>query len=435
MALPFILLIWISLILPAKSFPPSLSGSSSTQPTSLTLALTGKHDKAASLRFLPNHCRNGKDAPSLLFMNGGDAGDSLPQPKKPLAIKTSDTMSKLGTFAQKNFFLLGMIVAVGSAKLFPHIGKNGGMLRPELFIGNFGVTCIFLLSGLSLEVSELKEAASNYKLNLMVQLITFLAWPFLVGVPLTRGLEFYFPGLLPKPLLDGLLILTTLPTTVNMCIFLTSAAGGSVASSLCNAVISNLFGIFLTPALLFRFFGQAIELPFGAMVIKLCNKVLLPVTVGQLLRGTKMKDVYNNNSKKFKRLQEIILLSIVWNAFCNAFTKGMGLDLHHGIVLLTLLPLLHLGSLLASFGLFRTKMFNFSRREQVAAMFCASHKTLAFGLPLVNTIFEGNSNLAAYCAPIMFIHPLQLVLGSLLVPRLSMYTSHLDDDGDNDLQN
>eukprot|EP00978_Attheya_sp_CCMP212_P031396 scaffold118470_cov56-Attheya_sp.AAC.2 len=347
MALPFILLIWISLILPAKSFPPSLSGSSSTQPTSLTLALTGKHDKAASLRFLPDHYRNGKDAPSFLFMNGGDAVDSVPQPKKPLAIKASDTMSKLGTFAQKNFFLLGMIVAVGSAKLFPHVSLTSSF-----------------------------TVARNI-----------------------------------------------------------ATAGGSVASSLCNAVISNLFGIFLTPALLFRFFGQAIELPFGAMVIKLCNKVLLPVTVGQLLRGTKMKDVYNKNSKQFKRLQEIILLSIVWNAFCNAFTKGMGLDLHHGIVLLTLLPLLHLGSLLASFGLFRTKIFNFSRREQVAAMFCASHKTLAFGLPLVNTIFEGNSNLAAYCAPIMFIHPLQLVLGSLLVPRLSMYTSHLDDNGDNDLQN
>jgi sodium/bile acid cotransporter 7 len=113
----------------------------------------------------------------------------------------------------------------------------------------------------------------------------------------------------------------------------------------------------------------------------------------------------------------------------------MGLDLHHGIVLLTLLPLLHLGSLLASFGLFQNKIFNFSRREQVAAMFCASHKTLAFGLPLVNTIFEGNSNLAAYCAPIMFIHPLQLVLGSLLVPRLSKYISHLDAKDDNNLQN
>lgn len=59
----------------------------------------------------------------------------------------------------------------------------------------------------------------------------------------------------------------------------------------------------------------------------------------------------------------------------------------------------------------------------MAGMFCASQKTLAFGLPLINTIFEGSPNLAAYCAPIMFIHPLQLILGSLLIPRLETYTA------------
>lgn len=59
----------------------------------------------------------------------------------------------------------------------------------------------------------------------------------------------------------------------------------------------------------------------------------------------------------------------------------------------------------------------------MAGMYCASHKTLAFGLPLVNTFFEGNSNLAAYCAPIMFIHPLQLVLGSLLTGTFADYTA------------
>ena len=111
----------------------------------------------------------------------------------------------------------------------------------------------------------------------------------------------------------------------------------------------------------------------------------------------------------------------MWNAFCNAFAKGLGLEIHHGIYLLLLLPALHVGSLAVLFKLF--EMMRFPRGDVVAAMFCASHKTLAFGLPLVNTIFEGNPNLAAYCAPIMFIHPLQLILGSLLVPRLSKYTS------------
>lgn len=157
------------------------------------------------------------------------------------------------------------------------LGKNGSILRPELFIGKYGVTVIFLLSGLSMKLAELTNAAANLKLNGMIQLVTFGAWPFLVGVPLTSGIEKFLPNLLPKALLEGLLILTGLPTTINMCIILTSAAGGNVATALCNTVISNLAGIFVTPALLLRFFGKAIELPFLELVAKLCNKVLLPV--------------------------------------------------------------------------------------------------------------------------------------------------------------
>jgi solute carrier family 10 (sodium/bile acid cotransporter), member 7 len=136
-----------------------------------------------------------------------------------------------------------------------------------------------------------------------------------------------------------------------------------------------------------------------------------------------VKDIYEGNSKKFKRLQELILLGIVWNAFCNAFSKGMGLEFRHAAALLAILPTLHIISLVFLFKMFQQPFWGLSRGETVAAMFCASHKTLAFGLPLVNTIFEGNPNLASYCAPIMFIHPLQLVLGSLLVPRLVRYTT------------
>lgn len=332
-------------------------------------------------------------------------------------------LSKFQSFAEKNFFLVGMVVAVSLARAFPGLGKNGGILRPELVIGNYGVTCIFLLSGLSLKLSELKEAISNMKLNAAIQLVTFVAWPFIVGKPLVKSLESFLPDMLPKPLLDGLLILTCLPTTVNMCVVLTSASGGSVASAICNAVLSNILGIFVTPALLLRFLGTSIELPFQEMIVKLCKKVLLPVAVGQALRATPAKEAYSNNSKGFKRLQELILLGIAWNAFCTAFTSGLGLELRHGLALLAFLPVLHLGSLAAVYNMFKSKMLGFTRGEVVAAMFCASQKTLAFGLPLINTIFEGNANLAAYCAPIMFIHPLQLVLGSLFVPKLSKYTS------------
>lgn len=123
----------------------------------------------------------------------------------------------------------------------------------------------------------------------------------------------------------------------------------------------------------------------------------------------------------------MVLLGIVWNAFCNAFARGLGLELRHGLALLTLLPLLHIGSLAALFSVFRSKFLSDTPGEAVAATFCGAHKTLAFGLPLINTVFEGNPNLASFCAPLMLMHPLQLVIGSLAVPYFAKITVGKED--------
>jgi solute carrier family 10 (sodium/bile acid cotransporter), member 7 len=131
-----------------------------------------------------------------------------------------------------------------------------------------------------------------------------------------------------------------------------------VASALCNAVLGNFLGIFITPALLLYFFGSHIELPFLGMLGKLSKKVLVPVALGQALRATKLKDFYKAHSKLFKRLQEIILLSILWNAFCTAISENLGLELQHALALTALLPAVHLLSLGALFALFLDPFFN-----------------------------------------------------------------------------
>ena len=67
-------------------------------------------------------------------------------------------------FVSKNFFLLGMATAVSMARLAPSLGKNGSILRPEIFFGRYGVSAIFALSGLSLAFGELQNAFENVKL-------------------------------------------------------------------------------------------------------------------------------------------------------------------------------------------------------------------------------------------------------------------------------
>jgi sodium/bile acid cotransporter 7 len=58
---------------------------------------------------------------------------------------------------------------------------------------------------------------------------------------------------------------------------------------------------------------------------------------------------------------------------------------------------------------------------RVMGLFGATHKTVAMGLPLISAIYDGNPNIGLYSLPLLCWHPLQLLLGSLLVPRLAAF--------------
>ncbi len=92
--------------------------------------------------------------------------------------------------------------------------------------------------------------------------------------------------------------------------------------------------------------------------------------------------------------------------------------------LLTVLITLHLFAVWCIFHTFQ--FLGYTKEEVVAATFTASQKTMALGLPLTKVIFDGNPNLASYSVPLMMIGPLQLSLGSLMVPWFKAYISRSD---------
>ena len=208
-----------------------------------------------------------------------------------------------------------------------------------------------------------------------------------------------------------------LPTTVNMCVALTGAAGGNVAAALANAVIGNVLGVFATPLLILALLSRrAATPPLAAVFVSMGWKVALPVALGQAARAAApVRRGVAANAKAVKRLQEVALLSVVWSAFGQAFLGGFGVARRDLALLLAVLPLAHAAALGAGLGAFSRA---FPPRDAVAAAFCASHKTLAFGLPLIKTLFAGDPDVAYYCAPIMILHPAQLLLGALAAPRI-----------------
>jgi len=61
---------------------------------------------------------------------------------------------------------------------------------------------------------------------------------------------------------------------------------------------------------------------------------------------------------------------------------------------------------------------NLSRRERISVFFTSTQKTLGMGIPLINFIYQDDPSLYLIFLPIMIYHPLQLVMGSMLVQPL-----------------
>ena len=60
---------------------------------------------------------------------------------------------------------------------------------------------------------------------------------------------------------------------------------------------------------------------------------------------------------------------------------------------------------------------------RVSLVYCSTHKTLALGLPLLNLVFAGRPDLGLLCTPLLLQHPLQLIIGSVLAPKLKKYVA------------
>lgn len=327
--------------------------------------------------------------------------------------------------------MLGCIAAAAAA---PWVGRTGGPLRPELTVNQLAVRGMFLISGLNLPLAKLREAVTNVRANALIQAFIFgvpgLAVAFALG-PALRA-----TGLLTPRMVDGLLVLACLPTTIGSGVALTQSADGNVAVALFHAVFSNLAGIAITPALIFAYMGAGggggagvagsgggVGSPTAA-VAKLVSTVLVPVVVGMAIRalpGAGDRLGFKPVKDKLKLTSDVIILAIIYNTFCNTFDSGFGVAAGEVTALCAVL-----GALLV---LYKAAVFSCARavglsnRDTVAAVFMGSQKTLAFGLPLIKALFDGSPDLVWFCLPALVYHPMQIALGSVLVPRLREFAS------------
>ncbi|KAF9424664.1 hypothetical protein BGZ94_007990 [Podila epigama] len=383
----------------------------------------------------------------------------------------------------KNWFLLGMVVAIILARFYPEWGRTGGPLRPEYTVKYGFTSCIFLLSGLSLKTKDLLTSAMNYRAHILVQVTSFVFIPlFVKAVTALIGLSSF-----NSTLLAGMAVTSATPTTISSNVVMTANANGNESLALFNAALGNLLGVFISPVIvLILLQGTAMSptqggsLDYAKILRDLGTTILVPIFVGQVyLYFFPASIAWLKKKIHFPSLNSACLLVLVWTVFCDAFyndtfsavsggeivaigalqffifwvmtfflafasrfrpakirilkaleqeeNKKANADLEHGLG--------HgahgSGTIEVSVDgkqltLPRTRLQKFvepmSKPDTVAVLFCGATKSVAMGIPMIKILYAGNTGSAGLLAtPLLIYHVEQLFSGAFMVDWLKKW--------------
>lgn len=228
---------------------------------------------------------------------------------------------------RKNRFLIGTVISICLAYLFPNVGKTGGYIRSEWSI-KWG--CIIFLSGLFLRTNQLAKEFLHIRLHATIQIynlfiILFIIYGFMLLLSITS---------MNKTLIIGIIIMGSSSTTISSNVVMTKNALGNEHAALLNAVLGNLLSIFISPAMILYFMKNSIfdslsnrknnkdQLDYGHVIKNLSLTVLLPLVIGQIIHLLWTKQVtYIRDKFYLAEINNLAVLTLIWSVFCTAFAN------------------------------------------------------------------------------------------------------------------
>lgn len=271
------------------------------------------------------------------------------------------------------------------------------------------IAVLFFVYGVRLEPAETIAGLKHWRLHASILSFTYLAFP-LVAIAL-RPLT---PGLLSPDSYRGIAYLCLLPSTVQSSINFTSIARGNVAGAIVSASVSNLLGVFLTPALaIVVMSATGLRLDASAFW-DISAQILLPFVLGQLSRRWTADFVARH--PKLKLFDQATILLVVYKAFSQGMRSGVWQSTGwYDIATILLLACL----ILAGFLTLTWQVagwFGFNRRDQIAIQFCGTKKSLATGVPMAAVLFPADQ-VGIIVLPLMIFHQAQLMVCGALANR------------------
>lgn len=375
----------------------------------------------------------------------------------------------VGLYLLGQWFFILLAVFIALAHLYPNFAKQGGTIRAEYLIGYGAVAVIFLVLGLLMTTRDLLANISHWRAHFTVLSSLFLiTLAIIYGIAL--GIRALNDGEIDEWLLVGLIVTHLCPTTVSSNVVMTKAADGNHVLTICEVILGNVLGAFVTPALVQLYmsgvwdFGNPTHQAGGTSVLQLYAEVMkqiglsvfVPIAVGQVVQN-----VWPRQTKwclatfRLSKVGLFMLLLIMFQLFSTAFAQhafedvstasiiflvffNIGIYLFFTVVVyLYLRPrfVLYLyptppdaGSLRwYTYGYKVLRPFYYNRRDTVLMMLCGPAKTAALGVSLVLSQYGlTNLKLGILLVPLVLYQAEQVFTAQILVRFMKRWV-HAED--------
>jgi sodium/bile acid cotransporter 7 len=310
-------------------------------------------------------------------------------------------------------FLMLLIASVALASILPCRGEGAVIFG---WITNAAITLLFFLHGAKLSREAILAGIGHWRLHLLVACSTFVLFPALGLLIRALGQGWIDPK---NYLLDGILFLCVLPSTVQSSIAFTSIARGNVPAAVCSATLSNLAGIFITPVLVGLFMGALAKGGHAGVdlhsIQQIALQLLLPFVLGQLSRPLTTRFLTRHKTVVGWVDRSSILL-VVYTAFSAAVVEGLWKRLSAGDIALVLVLDSTLLAVALAITTFAARLLGFSKEDEIAIVFCGSKKSLASGVPMAGVLFPA-AVVGPLIVPLMLFHQIQLMVCAVMARR------------------
>lgn len=321
------------------------------------------------------------------------------------------------------FLLFCFIFAVTIGLLWPEPGTyvSSFTIGDVRVLQSINVITVFAVSGLTLQLSDLKSAFSNW-IAILYGLVLILCITPLFGFA-TMNLPFD-----TSEFSVGLTVFTCAPTTINTGIILAGVSEGNAAAALLLSSSTNVIGAFTTPFFLKLIMTNAKNVQIDSIGM---IKSLFCIVFTPLLLSNAAKIIFSSvprwvsaNKSKLTIISSLSMGCVIWQAISRSAADIKALEFYSLLVLLATGISLHLILLLFNFILLRGVLGKklVPNYEFKAVVISASQKALPVCVSII--AFLDSKEVGSHgliTIPCILTNCMQLFIDSYVATKLKKY--------------